>query len=70
MKNSQEVIREISELTTMIKKKYPELYRFIDESPITIPSSNNPQVDKAIMEDYLESIKKVLKNYIETNKGK
>lgn len=70
MKDAQDVIREISELTTMIRTKYPELYRFIDEDPITLPATNNPQMTKEIMENYLERLKFIMKQYLDSNKNK
>ncbi|QFZ53544.1 hypothetical protein FEZ18_01335 [Oceanihabitans sp. IOP_32] len=70
MKDAQDVIREISELTTMIRTKYPELYRFIDEDPITLPATNNPQMSKEIMENYLERLKFIMKQYLDSNKNK
>lgn len=69
MKNSQNVIREISKLTTIIETKYPELYRFIDEEPMTIATKKHPHIDKTIMEDYLESLKQLLKHHLETHKS-
>lgn len=70
MENLQHVIQEISEVTTTIQTKYPELYRFIDENPMTVPKTQHPHIDKNVMEDYLESLNQLLKKYLETQKSK
>lgn len=64
MKRLQELIKEISNLTLEIEEKYPELYRYLDENPISIPSAEHPQVDSKVLSGYLESLKTMLKNYI------
>jgi hypothetical protein len=51
MANLKNILTEITQLTNNIETNYPELYRFIDENPMTIPSSNHPQITKEIMED-------------------
>lgn len=65
MKRLQELIKEISNLTLEIEEKYPELYRYLDENPISIPSAEHPKLDTTILSDYLESLKTMLNNYIE-----
>ena len=70
MKNSQNILQEITELTTNIETNYPELYRSLDENPITLPVSKHPYMDKTVMLDYLESLKQILKHYLEEEKIK
>ena len=67
MKNLQQIEDEINELTFKIETKYPELYRFLDENPVTIPSQNHPDINKKLMLDYLESLKQILKHHLETH---
>ena len=57
MNNLRKVLGEISELTTDIETNYPELYRSLDENPLTIPAKNHPQVNKDDLKEYLESLK-------------
>ncbi|MHB1147764.1 MAG: hypothetical protein ACYC01_09235 [Lutibacter sp.] len=59
---------KISQLTKTIESNYPELYQFLDECPFTIPSESNPSIDKNILQDYLDSLKQLLKHHIETHK--
>lgn len=70
MKGLHNLLREISEITTNIETNYPELYRTLDENPMTIATSNHPHVDKMAMQDYLESLKQLLKHHLETHINK
>ena len=68
MKDLRNVIVEIEKLTTNLETNYPELYRSLDENPMTIPAENHPNVDKEAMFEYLESLKQLLKHHLETHK--
>ena len=67
MKNLQELLKEITGLTFNIEKNYPELYQFLVEDPLTIPSENHPDINKKVMQDYLESLKQLLAHHLETH---
>jgi hypothetical protein len=67
MKTIQVIENQIIRLTMSIKVNYPELYATLDENPITIPSEIHPDMNISIMEDYLESLKQILKQYIKTH---
>lgn len=68
MNNEQNLLTVISQLTKTIETNYPEIYQFLDESPVTIPSESNPSIDKKILQDYLDSLKQLLKHHLETRK--
>ncbi|TXE16080.1 hypothetical protein ES692_14280 [Psychroserpens burtonensis] len=70
MKHLHNQLREISEITTNIETNYPELYRTLDENPMTIATSNHPHVDKRAMQEYLESLKQLLEHHLATHKNK
>ncbi len=70
MNISKSLITEITELTTKIETKYPELYKFIEEQPITIPSSDHPKTDEKNLLDYLDSLKQLLQHHLETHNSK
>ncbi|MDG1729447.1 MAG: hypothetical protein P8K68_07595 [Algibacter sp.] len=70
MKNLRKLLTEITQLTTNIETNYPELYRSLDENPLTIPKTDHPNVDKQVMEEYLESLKQLLKHHLETHNNK
>mgnify|MGYP007055205421 CR=1 FL=1 len=67
MKNLQNILTHITQLTTNIETNYPELYAFLGEDPITIPSIDHPDINIKIMADYLESLKQLLKHHLETH---
>jgi hypothetical protein len=67
MKTLQEIENQIIRLTMSIGVNYPELYATLDEDPITIPSKVHPDMNISIMEDYLESLKQILKQYTKTH---
>jgi hypothetical protein len=68
MKDLQQILSQISKLTTNIEVNYPELYQYLNEDPITIPSESNPDINIKVMNEYLESLKELLKHHIETHK--
>ena len=68
MDSLQNVLAEISQLTKTIESNYPELYKFLEENPMTIPSEDHPEIDKKILKDYLESLRQLLKHHLETRK--
>lgn len=70
MSQLQTIENEIIKLTTLIAIEYPELYRYLEETPETVPSANHPTINIKVMEDYLESLNQFLKHHIETHKTK
>jgi CDP-glycerol glycerophosphotransferase (TagB/SpsB family) len=70
MKRIQKITEEINKLTLHIEEKYPELYQFLDENPITIPTSEHPDMSDKVFADYLESLKDLLEHHMDTHNGK
>ena len=68
MKDLHNVLTKITQLTTNIETNYPELYRSLEENPLTLPVSKYPHVDKSILHEYLESLKQLLKHHLQTHK--
>lgn len=68
MNTLQALLAEIFKLTKIIETNYPELYQFLDENPLTIPSESHPTIDEKILKEYLESLKQLLKHHLETRK--
>jgi hypothetical protein len=66
MKNFQNKITQILKITSTIAANYPELYAVLDETPLTIPTSENPNMTVNLMEEYLDSLKQILKKYKES----
>ncbi|MBP0902886.1 hypothetical protein ACFSKN_07685 [Mariniflexile gromovii] len=59
------LLMEISNITQEIETDYPELYQYLDENPMTIPSEDNLNVDDKSLKNYLETLKTMLKKYKE-----
>jgi len=70
MKQLQSILKEITQLTYTIESKYPELYRTLEENPMTIPATDHPRIDKEVMQEYLESLKQLLEHHLETHQKK
>ena len=68
MKDMQAIVKEIVRLTSHIETMYPELYRYLDENPITIPSEANPHLDKETLASYLGDLKELLRHHQLTHK--
>ena len=63
MKTKQQINADILTLTMTIRKKYPELMKYIAEMPVTIPDVITPQIDSKILLDYFQSLETMLKKY-------
>jgi hypothetical protein len=68
MKDVHDILKKITKLTTNIEANYPELYRTLDENPMTLPVFNNPHVDKKVLKEYLDSLKELLERHLKTHK--
>ncbi|MBJ2174447.1 hypothetical protein JBL43_09375 [Aureibaculum sp. A20] len=69
MKDLHRILNEITELTSTIETKYPELYQFLGEDPLTIGADDHPEIDVKVMKDYLGSLKQVLKHYLDSHES-
>ncbi|MEQ8624412.1 MAG: hypothetical protein RJQ00_06140 [Vicingaceae bacterium] len=69
MKRLQQLSKEINELTLKIEQEYPELYRNLDENPVTIAQNSSTKLTTKNFSDYLDSLKQILSHYIENHKN-
>ncbi|MEJ2584061.1 MAG: hypothetical protein P8Z38_03130 [Robiginitalea sp.] len=69
MNKLKKVLREITDLTFEIETNYPELYQYLDENPFTLPVSRHPHIDKAVLQEYLQGLRELLKHHLETHKA-
>lgn len=65
MKTEKQLNEGILKITMKIKKKFPELSKYILEMPVTIPILENPKINHKSLLEYHNSLEIVLKNYIE-----
>lgn len=70
MKLSQSILSEIMQVTRDIEENYPELEKYLDERPMTLPDVNDPEakVDNEALEKYLSSLKAMVKKYKKSTK--
>lgn len=61
----RELNSEILRVTLMIHTEYPELSKFIEEMPVTIPNVEQPEINISILSDYLDSLNSLIFHYKE-----
>ncbi len=64
METADEVNGKILKLTNVISENYPELLKYLDEIPQTIPDLKHPHLDVETLEKYHEWLLDILRNYI------
>lgn len=64
MKKLNELMQEIILLTTKIETDYPELYKFLDETPFKICETEKKEICISDLEEYFRTLKDQLKDYI------
>jgi hypothetical protein len=62
--------QQILELTEKIRNEYPELLKYLNEMPITIPNEENPEVHTDQLKAYYNQLLEILNQYKETHEIK
>ncbi|MBV5314317.1 MAG: alpha/beta fold hydrolase [Prolixibacteraceae bacterium] len=62
-KSEKELNAKILRITMVIKDHYPELSKYLDEMPVTIPSEKDPEVTLNLLKEYYESLHSILNKY-------
>lgn len=71
MKNAENEWNEkIMKITMRIKDQYPELSKYLNEMPVTIPDEKDPEIALRNLKTYFESLKSMLDTYILENEVK
>ena len=68
MKTIDELNDDILKITLKIQTEYPEISVYLTEMPVTIPNVSSPKINITSLSDYYESLKILLKDYIENQK--
>jgi hypothetical protein len=63
MKNRKKLSDEILTTTMLIQSEHPELIKYLDEMPVTIPVAAEPVISSRSLNEYNESLKFLLANY-------
>jgi hypothetical protein len=53
----------IVKLTQTIQNEFPELMKFLNEMPVTIPSVSNPSITLSTLQGYQDSLENLLRKY-------
>lgn len=70
METEKELNSKILKLTMRIKDKYPELSKYLEEMPVTIPDEKNPKITPENLNAYYTSLNAILNKYILGHHGK
>jgi hypothetical protein len=63
MKIENELNADILKITMKIRTDYPELSKYLNEMPATLPDDSNPKMDYKILLDYYNSLDSMLQEY-------
>ena len=60
----EEINAKILKVTMVIQENYPELSKYLNEMPITVPIDNNPKVNIKNLQKYYDSLLTLFRNYV------
>jgi hypothetical protein len=63
MKTEAELSINILKMTMTIRNEFPELMKFLNEMPETIPNKNNPEITINNLQEYYDSLEDLLRKY-------
>ncbi len=63
MEKDIDLNKKIIAITMRIQKEFPELSKYLNEMPVTIPIDQSPEIDAKKLNNYYESLFKFLKSY-------
>ncbi len=69
MKTEKELNDAILKITMTINEKFPELSKYMEEMPITIPNTENPVMGNKTLTDYYDSLVALLEKYEGNHEG-
>ena len=69
MKTLNTLMQEIIHLTAKIETQYPELYKYLNETPFSVNNSEDESIHSSELQSYLETLKSQLLHHIETHQN-
>lgn len=60
----KELNSKILKITMMITEQYPELSKYLEEMPVTIPDEKNPEITRKNLNAYYDSLNSMLNKYL------
>mgnify|MGYP000972580270 FL=1 len=64
MKTEKELNNDILKITMAIRNNFPELSKYLNEMPVTIPVSNNQEINLKNLQDYFNSLNALFRKYV------
>ena len=65
---SEDLVRDLNlkiiRVTQEIKDHYPELTKFLEEMPVTVPDEKDATITLRSLKSYYDSLNSILNNYI------
>ena len=63
METDRGLYLKILKITMIIQEEYPELTKYLEEMPDTIPNANSPDINIENLREYYDSLNSLVKNY-------
>lgn len=63
MEAEKELNAKILKVTMTIKEQHPELSKYIEEMPVTIPDEKHPEITLKILQAYYDSLNSIVDKY-------
>ncbi|TND01986.1 MAG: Uncharacterized protein FD123_4137 [Bacteroidetes bacterium] len=70
MKTEQELNTNILHITMIIQDRYPELSKYLEEMPVTIPDEVLPEISPKTLKTYYDTLRSMLHKYISASRGR
>ena len=64
METDDDINAKILKITMVIQDNYPELSKYLNEMPITIPIEQHPEINKKNLEKYYNTLLSLFRNYV------
>ena len=64
METEAEINAKIMKLTMVISENYPELMKYLNEMPITIPIDSNPEINAKNLQKYYDNLLDIFRKYV------
>lgn len=64
METEEEINAKILKVTMVIQENYPELSKYLNEMPITIPIDSRPEVNVQNLQKYYDTLLTLFRNYV------
>lgn len=64
METEEDINTKIMKVTMVIQENYPELLKYLNEMPITVPIDNNPEVNVKNLQKYYDNLLSLFRNYV------